>query len=154
MLSEIRNNVTPQLAAGAFLVVIGTLLTLDRLQLVEAANSLRFWPLVLVGLGVWKWRETRSVVGPILVVAGGLLLLNNFGVVRVRFWELFWPLLLVLVGARLIMQGQNRASNAQRPPHDQFQNGPIGAPRNIGGTVSVFTVLGGTRRTSNDRPFR
>ena len=155
MPSEMRTNLTPQLVAGACLVTFGTLLTLDRLQLVEAANSLRFWPVVLIALGVWKWMEIRSVMGPILVIAGTLLLLNNFGVVRVRLWELFWPLLLVLVGARLIMQMPNRAAEAPRQPsYDQFQNGPIATPAHTSGTVSLFTVLGGTRRASNDRPFR
>jgi hypothetical protein len=49
---ETRLRVTPNLAYGICLVVIGTALILDRLELVEAARILRYWPvgLVLIGL--------------------------------------------------------------------------------------------------------
>ena len=47
-----RVRVTPNLAYGICLVVVGTALVLDRLQLMEASQILRFWPLGLVLLGL------------------------------------------------------------------------------------------------------
>lgn len=47
-----RVRVTPNLAFGICLVVVGTALVLDRLQLMEASQILRFWPLGLVLLGL------------------------------------------------------------------------------------------------------
>jgi Domain of unknown function (DUF5668)/Cell wall-active antibiotics response 4TMS YvqF len=47
-----RVRVTPNLAFGICLVVVGTALVLDRLQLMEASQILQFWPLGLVLLGL------------------------------------------------------------------------------------------------------
>jgi hypothetical protein len=50
-LDEPRFRVTPNLAYGICLVALGGTLILDRMQLVEASQILRFWPLALVLLG-------------------------------------------------------------------------------------------------------
>ena len=146
MPTQTRLNPTPQFAVGACLVLFGVLLSLDRLQLVDASQSLRFWPIVLVALGVWMVIDRResgwSLPGMVLVIIGGLLLLNTFGVVRVRFWELFWPLLIVLLGTRLIMQNLGRVVPAGSP-----------APSD-GDAINVFAVLGGSKRTINGKSFR
>lgn len=148
MPTQTRLNPTPQFAVGACLVLFGVLLSLDRLQLVDAAQSFRFWPIVLLVLGGWMVAERhqtgRSLPGMVLIVIGGLLLLNTLGVVRVRFWEMFWPVLLVLVGARLIMQTLGRVVPA----------GATTAPPSGGEAINLFAVLGGSKRTINDRPFR
>lgn len=46
--TETRLNVTPQLIIGVFMILFGVLLTLDRMELVEAARTIRFWPVVLI----------------------------------------------------------------------------------------------------------
>ena len=53
MPTDTRLNLTPQFVMGVCLILFGALLTLDRLQLVDAAVSLRFWPVVLIALGGW-----------------------------------------------------------------------------------------------------
>jgi len=148
MPTQTRLNPSPQFAVGACLVVFGILLSLDRLQLVDASQSLRFWPIVLLVLGVWMVIDRResgwSLPGMVLIIIGGLLLLNTLGVVRVRFWELFWPLLIVLIGIRLIMQTLGRSTPA----------GASTAPTSGAGAINLFTILGGSKRANNDRPFR
>ena len=47
-----RLRVTPNLAYGICLVLLGWTLILDRLQIVEAGQILRYWPVGLVLLGV------------------------------------------------------------------------------------------------------
>ncbi len=47
-----RMRVTPNLAYGICLVLLGWTLILDRLQIVEAAQILRYWPVGLVLLGL------------------------------------------------------------------------------------------------------
>jgi predicted membrane protein len=148
MPTQTRLNPTPQFAVGACLVLFGVLLSLDRLQLVDAAQSLRFWPIVLLVLGVWmvvdRRESSRSLPGSILIVIGGLFLLNTLGVARVRFWELFWPFLIVLIGTRLIMQTLGRGVPA----------GASTAPTSTVGAINLFALLGGSKRAINDRPFR
>jgi len=143
MPTQTRLNPSPQFAVGACLVVFGILLSLDRLQLVDASQSLRFWPIVLLVLGVWMVIDRResgwSLPGMVLIIIGGLLLLNTLGVVRVRFWELFWPLLIVLIGIRLIMQTLGRSTPA----------GASTAPTSGAGAINLFTILGGSKRANN-----
>src|SRR5688572_12097477 len=108
MSTETRLNLTPQLILGSLMIIFGVLLTLDRMELVDAARTLRFWPIVLIGLGSWLVMERgpggRSFSGYAMIIIGSLLLLNSLGIARVRFWELFWPALIILVGTRLVMQ--------------------------------------------------
>lgn len=159
MPTETRLNVTPQFVIGVCLILFGVLLTLDRLQIVDAAESLRFWPVVLIALGGWIVLERgatgRSLPGFVMIFIGSLLLLNTLGVVRVSVWELFLPLLIVLVGARLIMQ--TPGSRRERHRLRRSQEAPAGsgpAYATSDGTISMFSVLGGSQRTSNDKPFR
>ncbi len=159
MQTDSRLNLTPQFIMGVCLILLGVLLTLDRLQIADAGATLRYWPVVLVALGGWIVAERglngRSVPGFVMIGIGCLLLLNSFGVVRVRFWELFWPLVIVFVGTRLMMQTPGRRSerHRSRSVHEsQFGSTPVSSTGD--GTISMFAVLGGSQRTSNDKPFR
>ena len=49
---EPRVRVTTNLAFGICLILLGTTLILDRLQLVPATQLLRFWPIALVLFGI------------------------------------------------------------------------------------------------------
>jgi hypothetical protein len=51
---ESRLRITPNLAYGVCLVLIGSTLVLDRLELIEASRILRYWPvgLILIGLAL------------------------------------------------------------------------------------------------------
>src|SRR5438067_1776410 len=108
--------ITPRLVLGVGLAVFGLILTLDRLQLVDAHLVLRFWPVVLIAIGVQQYLNpaagrhhgARSVNGLILIAIGAWLLLNSLRIVRVGIWDLFWPLVLIVVGVSLVMQTLRR----------------------------------------------
>jgi hypothetical protein len=159
MSTDSRLNLTPQLIIGVFMIVFGVLLTLDRMDLVDAARTLRFWPVVLIALGSWVVIERgptgRSFPGYALLLVGSLLLLNSLGIARVRFWELFWPMIIVLVGARLIMHtpGQRRPRHRLRTTLDGSTD-PRPASTASDGIVSMFSVLGSDQRATNDTIFR
>ena len=159
MQTDSRLNLTPQFIFGVCLILFGILLTLDRLQIADAGATLRYWPIALVALGGWIVAERgltgRSFPGYVMIGIGSLLLLNSFGVVRVRFWELFWPLVIVLLGTRLIMQTPDRRRkrhHASSLDASQPRSAPVSSTSD--GTISMFSVLGGAQRTSNDKPFR
>lgn len=159
MANDTRLSLNPQFIIGLGLIVFGGLLTLDRMELVDAARSLRYWPVVLIVLGAWmaieRRRTGRSFPGYVMLTIGSLLLLDAMGVVRVRFWELFWPVILMAVGAKLIMQtpgqhGMGRWLFGMSNRHTDAT--PEGAT--IDGTVNMFSVFGSDRRATNDRIFR
>jgi hypothetical protein len=159
MSTDTRINISPQLVLGSLMIVFGVLLTLDRMELIDAARTLRFWPLVLIALGSWLVIERgpggRSLSGYALIVFGVLLLLNSLGFARVRFWELFWPALIILVGTRLVMQ-----TSGQRWPRRGFHTSAAGqldgatpSPARDG-MVSMLSILGSHQRAVTDKPFR
>ena len=69
------------LLAGAIVIAIGTLLLLENLGLLFIGDIWRFWPVILIGVGVARIFESRSssanVFGATVVLIGSLFLLNN-----------------------------------------------------------------------------
>ena len=160
MADEARLKLNPQFIIGISLVLFGGLLTLDRMNLVEASRTLRYWPVILIAIGTWVVVERRgsgrSFPGYALIGFGSLLMLNSLGLARVRVWEIFWPLILLMVGVRLIMRTPGRRRSLHRtgayaPTH---VGSDAEAPAAADGTVTMFSVFGGTKRTSTDNPFR
>jgi predicted membrane protein len=118
-----RHMITPKFVIGVFLVLMGIVLTLDQLGMVQAHHALRFWPVLLIILGlVMLQRCERSGVlrALVLIVVGVWLLLNTLGLVSLQIWEFIWPLVLVFVGARIMMRHQ---SSGQKPSSDQLSAG-------------------------------
>jgi hypothetical protein len=109
-------SMTPQLVLGGFIMLIGGLMTLDRLDIINTGRALRFWPLAFIGLGATMLASRREGSGRFWGWAwlffGSWLLLNSIGVVRVGFWELLFPLLLILLGSSLVMQTVRRRERA------------------------------------------
>jgi len=135
---------TPQLFVGLIVIAVGVLMTLDNLQVVDAAAYLRFWPAALILLGlvkIWHSREGMggSFGGFLFVVIGAWLLLEQTALVHISFWDM-WPALLVAFGIFLVWQGV--ASPKRRSP---------GASND---TISAMAVLGGVSRGNNSAAFR
>jgi hypothetical protein len=170
---ESRLHITPQFVVGLLLVTFGVLLTLDRIDGFAAALALRFWPVVFIVLGLYVLVDRRDsrgrTWGGVLVAIGVWLLLNTFGVVRASIWDLFWPAILILVGLRLI--GRPGWRREALPPGASGRRADAGdaaasfvagaapptaapgaapasasAPVSPDGWVSLFAILGSTRR--------
>lgn len=142
---------SPRVLTGAGLILLGVLLLLDRL--IGAGGLLRFWPLILIAIGLQQFFNPRTggvgertvpVSGIIWLAAGGFFLLNSLGIIRVSVWELFWPAILIAVGMRL-MTGSWR-----RGRHLGADGMPLEASQDTG---PVFAVLSGVKRVSAPVPF-
>jgi hypothetical protein len=133
-----------QLVFGLVVVGFGVLLTLDRLEVLNAADYLRYWPVVLIAIGVSQIAQARTparvVSGAIWILVGGTILAEKLNLVRVEIWNL-WPLGLVLLGGYIIWQAFYKGSVPQ--------NGV-----DAGSTVSAIAVLSGVGRKSNSRQFQ
>jgi predicted membrane protein len=135
---------TTHVIFGASIIALGVLFTLDNLGLVHADRFLRFWPIVLVVVGVQKLAHAREAGGGtfggfVIALAGAWLLLEQSALVRVSFWDL-WPMLLVVFGGYLVWQGATGR---------QHRGGLASTD-----TVSAFAILGGVARGSNSPSFR
>jgi predicted membrane protein len=166
-----RPSITPRFIVGVFLVLIGIALTLDQLGLVPAHHMMRFWPAVLIVLGLsilQRGRRRGAVGGVVLVIVGTWLLLNTLGLVSLDLWEFLWPLILVVVGVRIMMRGGRRSSADPRfspspmpplnpnSPLNQNSPGNPNAPPNPGAAPEsgLFSSVGcGTQFSDHSTQF-
>jgi len=133
MTTNARFRLTGQLIAGLVLASLGILFTLDNLEILRARDFLRYWPAVLVIVGISQVVQARSsagmVGGSIWILIGGVMLGERLSLIANIFR--FWPLLLVAVGGYVVWQSFNRTETAPGEHSDR---------------VSAVAVLGGVDR--------
>jgi predicted membrane protein len=136
---------TPRLIVGLAIALFGVVLVLDRLNLVMAGLVLRWWPLVVVGVGALIFKQSRHVGyganGLVVMFIGGWLLLNTLGILRVGFWQLFWPMVLIGIGVALVAQAMGRRDRQA-------------AASETDDTLNIFAVMAGVKRASLSPRFR
>ena len=87
---------------GALLMLVGTLVLLDHMNVVNGRLLWKYWPLLLVLLGIAKIaNEGRIVGGVLLLLLGGFLMLEHLGYTTLT-WENIWPVALIAAGAAMI----------------------------------------------------
>ena len=96
-----RRRFDATMAAGAVIVVLGVLFTLDTLEIFDISEVRRFWPLILVALGVGRIAEgkgRRRSFGVLMVGLGAAFQMQQFGLLAIEWSNLgrWWPMLLVL----------------------------------------------------------
>ena len=55
-----NNGVSSEVLLAAILVLIGTVLLLDKLDLVELRDIARLWPVSLIGVGIYQLLERNG----------------------------------------------------------------------------------------------
>ncbi len=113
------------------LILIGLLFLLHTLGLTELGFD-RFWPVILIGLGVWLFARnwgvvaggcagcqctrcrTRRVMGPaLLVTIGTLFLFENLNVAN---FGRTWPVILLVIGGVKLLQGSSSMEGHKPAP--------------------------------------
>jgi LiaF transmembrane domain len=129
-----------RLAIGLVFIAVGLVLTFDQAGVLNLDGFGRFWPLLLIGIGIVKVRQPiedgQRAVGTALLLVGGL-----FQVLSVLSWGRAWPLVLVAAGGLLLWQAIDRP----RPPDSAPSSSPV---------VSELVLLGGSKRMLRVADFR
>ena len=136
-------------ALGLVLIAVGVVFTLDSAGVLHTAGLGRWWPLLLIGVGVVKVRQPREdgqhAAGVAFLLLGGL-----FQTTSILSIGSAWTLLMVAFGAFLIWQGiegPREAAAASESPYlsDMALIGYVKrshhAPDFRGGSVTA--VMGG-----------
>jgi predicted membrane protein len=135
-----RIRISGQLIAGLVLAGLGVLFTLDNLHLIRAREVLRYWPAILLLVGVAQVLQARSIAsmigGSIWILFGGILLGNRLNLISSAIR--FWPLILVGVGVYVVWQSMNR-----REVH----------PGDASERISAVAILGGVDRRVTSPSF-
>jgi predicted membrane protein len=135
------------LLPGLFLIVFGGIFLLDNMGVIPAERLWRFWPVILILVGLVRAKDSCNRIFNItLIVVGALLLLGNLGYLRFTWGEL-WPIILIAVGAMMIW-GRMAIPRLPRP---EFPGGTnpnhVVATTMFGGIerrITTSTFTGGT----------
>jgi predicted membrane protein len=125
------------LLPGLVLVLIGTVVLLDHMGLLSTDRLWKFWPVLLIAVGAFKFfREYSRVFGAILMLIGGVLLLNNLGYTRLSWWDI-WPIALIAAGVALMW------SRFELPRIPRMASG---APNSGLNSINEYAMFGGVER--------
>ena len=139
-----RARLSAQLLIGCAIVLLGVLFTLDNLDILQSGPILRWWPIVIVLLGVSRLvgygSAPQTLPGAVITGVGLLLLLSNLRIIGFGVWDL-WPLVFVAAGAALVTRGlrRTRESGPQVEPDD---------------TAHAFVMMGAVVRKMNSSQFK
>jgi predicted membrane protein len=129
---------TARLLPGLILVGIGALFLLNNLHIVFIRDWIRYWPAILIAIGLFKMVDSNSsgdrIVGGILTVVGALFLGETLGIPYLG-WRDFWPLTLIAIGLLLLVQ---RLPWSVRSPGGNSAGSP--------GTFGDVAIFGGNKR--------
>lgn len=147
-----RHARASQLFYGLLIAVIGIVFLLDNLEIVEAHEVFRFWPVIIIVFGLFRIAGAVSPRGKLLglffIAVGILFLLDRLYIINVDFWD-WWPLILVFVGINILMKrARPIAVPLQEISSDQP---PTGDPDAI---VDMTGFLSGNKRVCVSQEFR
>jgi predicted membrane protein len=134
-------RITPRLIIGIAILLLGTLWTLDNMNVLESEQFTRWWPLVLIAIGALHFfNRSSNRVGPaILMIVGGVLLASNVGHFDIDLGDLI-PLGIALFGAKLVWDALARRSARAGIEHGDS-------------SVHAFAMMGGVHWHSTTREF-
>jgi hypothetical protein len=137
----------PGIVPALIVIGIGVLFLLNNLNIFFLHDIWRFWPGILIAVGLVKMVDSPApnsrITGGVLVGIGALFLADNLGFLNLS-WTDFWPLL--LIGAGLLMLWSRLA-----PPPAGAPNIPSGAHE---GALNETAIFGGVNRKVTTDDFR
>ncbi len=90
---------------GSFLVLAGGALLLENFDLIDIGSVWRFWPLILVGLGIARMREAASRreqgAGLWLLLLGLWLTVSILNIGGLTFSDT-WPAIIIAAGLSML----------------------------------------------------
>ena len=160
------------LVAGGILILLGLVYALDSFGVLYAGDILRYWPLILIGVGITRIAQARfpshRVAGFILIGLGSIFLLRTLHIFFYRGRDV-WPVILLLVGGALVWQALSRrspalATNTGTPAEEEVlqgarerlaeKRGARPGATEVGSVLNEFAFMGGGDRVVRSQDFR
>lgn len=111
-----------QIVLGVIVIGLGLLFLLDNLGFINVRYNFRFWPTILIVVGLLKLSQSRNtrgyVIGGVLLLLGLTSSLKHMGLFYLS-WDMLWPLL--IIGAGAVVVARSLDSNRQRQRQQRQQ---------------------------------
>jgi hypothetical protein len=134
-----------RLVPAIVLIAVGAIFLLHNLHIFYAQELLRYWPAILIAVGILKLVDSTEtggrVGGGVLLGLGAVFLAQTLGYLTVRFWDL-WPVILIAIGIAMLFE-------TDLAWHTGIKVKDLGS-----GVTKEAAVFGGGRRTIADQNFR
>jgi predicted membrane protein len=136
---------------GALIVGVGLIILLDNLGIVRIYDIWRFWPLILIGVGLSKILESRypggQVWGGLMVLIGAAFLLDNLHILIFDFdiSHLILPLAVIGFGVFMLLRAMDRRRI--------LEGVPATIPNSRGATGS-YAVFSSVKRKIDEQDFK
>lgn len=139
---------------GVLIAVVGLVLLVDNLNLFPGIQFYRFWPMILIVIGLMNIAcRSGRFFGVILLVVGVMFQFSELGIWHFG-WAQIWPVALISVGVLVIwssLEARKRLANLQASIGDGSTSLPAGDSRNVLNEVAIF---GGVERRVVSSDFR
>jgi len=144
-----RPRFSTRMILGVGIVLLGVALLLERLELFDAERLTRFWPVILIAVGLKVLMEAartgRWVGGAVITLLGLIFLGRELDLIGFGVGEL-WPLFIILAGLGILARGfrrggDDRASRDERISQFGILCGlspKISSPEFKGGEINAF----------------
>lgn len=145
-----NTNPKQRVVIGAFIIVIGLLALIDKMNIFESVHFFQFWPTIFIAVGILKILHSTArssmFIGGGLIVFGVLMTLKHLGMVDINLRD-WWPVILIAVGGYIIFKdrGSEGASSA-------FLSDAQVSDDNS--TLDISVVMGGNKTVSNSQDFK
>jgi predicted membrane protein len=102
-----QSGAAERMVPAIVLIAVGAIFLLHNLHLVYAQDLFRYWPAILVAVGIVKLVDSQDhagrVGGGVLVGLGAVFLAQSLGYLPINFWDL-WPVILIAVGIAMLFE--------------------------------------------------
>lgn len=146
-----RTAKPPGMVPGIILIALGTLFLLGHMGILDTGRLWKFWPLIIVLVGLVKFfKEHSRVGGAVTIVVGVLLQLGQLGYMQLS-WGTLWPVILILAGIAMIWS----RFEMPRFPTPAATAG-MGTVTGASGyeTLNEYAMFGGIERRMHTNNFR
>jgi len=135
---------------GAFLTLGGLALLLDQMGIISVERLWRFWPMILIFIGLWNLAcESGRIFGAVMVILGVLFQLDTLGIAHFS-WAQLWPLAIIAAGV-LIMWSSLKARRVSKAVSSALGGNSQVDPRT---TLNEVAIFGGIERRITSQDFQ
>ena len=136
--------------SGGIIALVGLLILLDNMGIHLASHLYRFWPMILILIGIWNLaKQSGRVVGGVLILVGVLFQLDTLGIAHFSWGEL-WPL--AIIGAGVLVMWSSL--QARKVPKGGSKVVGLDSQTDPRTTLNEVAIFGGIERRITTQDFQ